>query len=114
MGAGKTSQHAEADVYAAIAHPARRQLLDLLRQGERSVTQLSTAFAMSRPAVSQHLHILLSVGLVTEQRHGRERRYRLRAEPLEDVSRWLAAYEAFWHDHLRDLGTYLEGLEEHT
>lgn len=104
----KTSQHAEADVYTAIAHPARRQLLNLLLQGEQSVTQLSGSFAVSRPAISQHLRILLAAQLVAENRHGRERRYHLRPEPLHDVALWLHAYERFWHDRLQVLNTYLE------
>jgi DNA-binding transcriptional ArsR family regulator len=107
----KTSQHAEADTFTAIAHPARRHLLRLLLQGDQSVTQLSASFTMSRPAISQHLQILLAVGLVTEARHGRERRYRLSPQPLEEVARWIHAYEHFWRDHLEILGTYLE--EQH-
>src|SRR5262245_7467235 len=71
-----TSQ-CEPDVFGAISHPARRRMLDLLTEAERSVSDIAGHFAMSRPAVSQHLRVLLDAGLVTEQRHGRERRYRL-------------------------------------
>lgn len=55
---------------------------------------------MSRPAVSQHLRILLDAGLVTEQRHGRERRYQLVATGLAPVREWIANYERFWDDRL--------------
>ena len=61
----------EPDVFGAIAHPARRQMLDLLVDADRSVNTIAGHFEMSRPAVSQHLRILLDAGLVTEQRHGR-------------------------------------------
>jgi DNA-binding transcriptional ArsR family regulator len=58
---------------------------------------------MSRPAVSQHLRVLLDAGLVTGQRHGRERRYHLVPAGLGPVREWLAHYERFWDDHLRPL-----------
>ena len=55
--------------------PPRCRMLDLLLEADRSVNTIAGQFQMSRPAVSQHLRILLDAGLVTEQRHGRERRY---------------------------------------
>ena len=55
---------------------------------------------MSRPAVSQHLRILLDAGLVSEQRHGRERRYQLLPQRLAPVREWIASYERFWDDRL--------------
>ncbi len=107
----KTSQHADADAFAAIAHPARRKILDLLAQEERSVTELAKPFRMSRPAVSQHLKILLDVGLVDVTRVGREQRYRLRSEPLAAVYDWVGHYTRFWVEKLDDLGKYLEENE---
>jgi len=104
----KAIQHADADVFTAIAHPIRRQLLDQLLAGDQSVNQLAEPFAISRPAISQHLQILREVGLVTEQRSGRERRYRLRAERLRDVHLWLQQYAAFWTEKLDALHSYLE------
>jgi len=95
--------NASSDVFAAISHPARRRMLDLLTQAERSVSDIAGHFAMSRPAVSQHLRVLLDAGLVTEQRHGRERRYRLVPERLSPVRDWIAHYERFWDDHLQRL-----------
>ena len=64
-------------------------------------------FEMSRPAVSQHLRILLEAGLVLEQRHGRERRYRLVPARLAPVRDWLAHYEQFWDEHLQRLQKHL-------
>src|SRR5579859_7829028 len=104
----KTSQQADADVFTAIAHPVRRQLLDRLSQSEQSVTQLAEPFDMSRPAISQHLRILLEAGLVSERRLGRERRYQLQAQRLLEVQRWLQTYRRFWHTRLEDLGRYLD------
>jgi DNA-binding transcriptional ArsR family regulator len=102
----------EPEVFGAISHPARRRMLDLLADGERPVNAIAGDFAMSRPAVSQHLRILLDAGLVTEQRRGRERRYRLAPERLEPVRDWIAHYERFWDRHLQKLGKQLEKRSE--
>jgi DNA-binding transcriptional ArsR family regulator len=91
------------DVFAAISHPARRRMLDLLVATDRSVNTLAGQFQMSRPAVSQHLRILLAAGLVKGQRHGRERRYRVVPKRLSPVRDWIAYYEGFWDDHLQRL-----------
>jgi DNA-binding transcriptional ArsR family regulator len=97
----------EPDVFGAISHPARRRMLDLLVEADRSVNAIAGHFQMSRPAVSQHLRILLDAGLVTEQRHGRERRYRLVPARLGPVRDWIAHYERFWDDHLQRLQKHL-------
>src|SRR5262245_22828368 len=93
----------EQAVFGAISHPARRRMLDLLVEADRSVSAIAGHFEMSRPAVSQHLRVLLDAGLVTEQRHSRERRYRLVPERLGPVREWIAHYERFWDDHLQRL-----------
>jgi DNA-binding transcriptional ArsR family regulator len=90
----------EQDVFGAISHPARRRMLDLLVEADRSVNTIAGHFEMTRPAVSQHLRILLDAGLVTEERHGRERRYRLIPARLAPVRDWIANYERFWDDRL--------------
>ena len=95
------------DVFGAISHPARRRMLDLLVETDRSVNGITESFQMSRPAVSQHLRVLLQAGLVTEQRHGRERRYRLVPQRLNPVRQWIARYEQFWDDHLQRLQKHL-------
>lgn len=93
----------EPDVFGAISHPARRYMLDLLAEADRSVKALAGHFRMSRPAVSQHLRVLLDAGLVTEQRHGRERRYHFVPDRLGPVRDWIGRYERFWDDRLRRL-----------
>ena len=101
-----TLEHARA-VFGAVSHPARRQMLDLLIAEDRSVSALAEHFQMSRPAVSQHLRILLDAGLVTEARHGRERRYHLVPTGLGPVREWIAAYEQFWDERLERLTKFL-------
>jgi DNA-binding transcriptional ArsR family regulator len=99
----------EADVFQAIAHPARRQLLDALREREQPVRELAARFDVSRPATSQHLRVLLDAKLVSERRVGRENLYRITAEPLAEVSGWLSFYEGFWRTRLKGLrGTLAE------
>jgi len=93
----------ESDVFGAISHPARRQMLDLLAEADHSVSAMAGHFKMSRPAVSQHLRVLLDSGLVTEERHGRERHYHLVPERLGPVRDWIAHYERFWEDRLQRL-----------
>jgi DNA-binding transcriptional ArsR family regulator len=93
----------EPDAFGAISHPARRRMLDLLVEADRSVSTIAGYFQMGRPAVSQHLRILLDAGPVTEQRHGREQRYRLVPVRLAPVRDWIAHYERFWDHHLQRL-----------
>ncbi|MEH1832925.1 MAG: metalloregulator ArsR/SmtB family transcription factor [Nostoc sp.] len=99
---------ASADVFVAIADPTRRALLDLLRSGEQPVKELAQPFAMSLPAISQHLQILCEAGLVQMRKAGRQRLYRLNPEPLKQISEWIAHYEQFWQEKLDALGNYLE------
>jgi DNA-binding transcriptional ArsR family regulator len=96
-------------VYDAIAHPARRHVMDVLRAGPCRVNDLAGSFAMSRPAVSQHLRVLRDAGLVGEVRVGRERHYHLNAAPLREVSDWTALYQSFWEGRLDALGAVLDG-----
>jgi DNA-binding transcriptional ArsR family regulator len=99
----------EVDVFTAIANPARREVLRLLRDGgPHPVAELAQRFDMTRPSLSEHLRLLKDAGLVTERRDGRRRLYSLRAEPLRELAGWLAPYERFWGERLRDLATFLD------
>ncbi len=100
----------QVDVFHAISDPTRRALLDLVAQSEQPVKTLAQAFAMSRPAISQHLRILKQAGLVVERRVGREHLYRLQAIPLQEVSDWVQHYERFWRERLELLGEHLDAL----
>ena len=95
------------EVFQAIADPTRRALLDLLRGGERPVKSLVEHFAISQPAISQHLRVLREARLVSERRVGRQRLYRLQGEALAQVADWLAHYEEFWKTKLAALERHL-------
>jgi DNA-binding transcriptional ArsR family regulator len=100
------------DVFQAIADPTRRQVLKLLREQELPVTVISGHFPMSRTAVSKHLRILADAGLVKERKVGRETRYRLEAEPLMVLKRWLSYYERYWENKLNALKRFVESDDE--
>lgn len=81
------------DAFRAVADPARRRILDLLRGGDRTVTELTRLFKMSQPTMSYHLRVLRITGLVSQRRSGRSRVYRLNAAPLTPVCQWAMRYE---------------------
>jgi DNA-binding transcriptional ArsR family regulator len=94
--------------YAALAEPSRRRILDLLRDGERSVSDLVARLDLSQPGVSKHLRVLREAGLVEVRPDGRRRWYGLRAQPLAEVDQWLEPYRAYWTDQLDALERHLE------
>jgi len=100
------------DVFAAIADPTRRAILERLTSGELPVMALAQQFDVTLSAVSQHIRILREVGLVEARKAGRERVYRLNAEPLKAVAEWTRYYEPFWRSRLDALGEYLERQAE--
>ncbi|GBE63542.1 transcriptional regulator [Mycobacterium sp. MFM001] len=99
-------------VFAALANPTRRDILDILLDGPRSVVTLAERFDMARPSVSEHLKVLRNCGLVTEDKHGRFRHYRVNPEPLQAISTWLSPYERFWRNRLTALGGVLDEMAE--
>lgn len=95
--------------FRAIADPTRRQILRLLRSRPHTVGEIASNFRSSRPAISKHLRLLRSTGLVTTQKHGAAHICRLNAKPLQAVSLWLQEYEVFWDKSLHGLKSYIEG-----
>jgi DNA-binding transcriptional ArsR family regulator len=96
--------------FAALADPTRRAILARLAAGEATVTELAEPFAMSLPAVSKHLKVLETAGLITRTRAAQWRPCRLEVTPLKQATDWLAEYRRFWEgsfdrldEHLRDL-----------
>src|SRR3982074_3106031 len=95
--------------YAALAEPHRRQILDLLRDGERPAGELGDRLELSPPGVSKHLKVLREAGLVAVRADGKRRLYALRPEPLAEVDQWLEPYRAFWSKPLEGPGPPLGG-----
>jgi DNA-binding transcriptional ArsR family regulator len=100
-------RQAHTDVFQAVAHPARRRLLELLEKGELPVSELAQGFKASAPALSQHLTVLKKAGLVGERREGRRRFYHLTPQPLEEVAGWVDAHRDYWVVKLAALGRFL-------
>jgi DNA-binding transcriptional ArsR family regulator len=98
-------------VFRAIADPTRRQILSLLRARQLTVGEIAQNFSMSRPAISKHLRLLRSAGLVASRQVGTMSRCRLNAGPLQSVGHWLRDYEAFWAGTLRGLQSYVENTK---
>ena len=105
---GRPAKRDQPDLFAALADPTRRELLERLAHGERTVGQLSAGLPVSQAAISQHLRLLRETGLVEVAQDGRFRRYRLRLDALDELRAWLEDLERFWTDRLGSLGTYLE------
>ena len=101
-----------ADAFNAVAEPRRRQIIDVLAGGERPVNELVTALGLAQPLVSKHLRVLREVGLVRVRDEGRQRLYRLDAEPLKPIYDWLRNYEQMWAARFERLDVLLEELKE--
>jgi DNA-binding transcriptional ArsR family regulator len=95
--------------FEVLAEPHRRHILDLLREGERSVSELVRRLGLSQPGVSKHLRVLREAGLV------RVRVYALRPQPLDELHQWLEPYRRLWSEHLDALERHLDqpGKETH-
>jgi DNA-binding transcriptional ArsR family regulator len=97
------------DVFAALADPTRRRVLDLLRTRERLAGELAGAFPrLSQPAISRHLRVLREAGLVCVRRDEQRRVYSLRAEGLRGLDAWLSHYRQFWATQLDALAAHLD------
>jgi len=94
--------------FAVLAEPTRRDILDLLREGERPVGDLVRDLRMSQPAVSKHLRVLREAGLVEVRPDAQRRLYRLSPAPLAEIDEWLAPYRSMWSRSLDRLADHLE------
>lgn len=88
------------DVFAVLADPTRRGILELLAERDHSVNQLVAAFSVSQPAISRHLRVLREAGLVHVHGLGQRRIYRLEPEPLLALDGWLERYRTYWDERL--------------
>ncbi|MBO0810012.1 MAG: winged helix-turn-helix transcriptional regulator [Actinobacteria bacterium] len=99
-------------VFEVLAERRRRQILGLVRSGERSVTELAARLTMNQPAVSKHLRVLRQAGLVRVRVDEQRRLYRLAPEPLRELDAWLAPYREAWAASLDKLAAHLDEMEE--
>jgi DNA-binding transcriptional ArsR family regulator len=100
-----------ADAFNAVAERRRRQLLDVLADGERPVNDLVRLLGLPQPQVSKHLRVLREVGAVEVRSEGRQRLYRLNGRALKPIHDWVKGYERLWSDRFDLLSAVLEELE---
>ena len=100
-------------MFAAVADPTRRAILDRLSNGEARVTDLAEPFDMSLAAVSKHVRTLEQAGLIRRERRGREHVLRLDARPLRQAAKWTSRYERFWNERLDRLQAFFEQKGRH-
>jgi DNA-binding transcriptional ArsR family regulator len=100
------------DVFNAIAEPQRREILALLRAGERPVTQLAQELGMTQPGASKHLRVLREVGLVRDRKAGKQRLYGLDARGLRPVHEWTGGFERFWNESFDRLDAFVQDLKQ--
>jgi DNA-binding transcriptional ArsR family regulator len=101
-----------ASLFEVVVEPNRRRILDLLRAGDRSVSDLVDALDIAQPTVSKHLKALREAGLVVVRPDAQRRWYQLRSEPLRELDAWLEPYRAAWSDRLDALARHLGQKEE--
>ena len=97
--------------FAALADPTRRAILARLASGEKSVNDLAEPFELSLPAVSKHLKVLETAGLISRGRDAQWRPCRLEAAPLKDISNWVERYRKFWEESFDRLDVYLREIQ---
>jgi DNA-binding transcriptional ArsR family regulator len=97
--------------FAALADPTRRAILAKLSRGEASVTELSKPFDISMPAITKHLKVLESAGLISRSREAQFRPCKLEAAPMKEVSRWIEEYRRFWEESFDRLDAYLAEIQ---
>jgi len=100
------------DVFTALADPTRRRIIESLAAGEAAFGELADQFAMSRPAVSQHLKVLKTAGIVVSRADAQRRIYRLSDDSLDDVEAWLGKVRQFWSQRLDRLEQLLSEESE--
>jgi DNA-binding transcriptional ArsR family regulator len=101
-----------ADAFNAVAEPRRRQILDVLADGERPVNDLVALLGLAQPQVSKHLRVLREVGAVAVREAGRQRLYRLNGEALKPIHDWVSSYEQSWSVRFDLLDDVLEELKQ--
>ena len=99
------------DAFNAVAEPRRRQILDVLAEGERPVNHLVDRLGLAQPQVSKHLRVLREVGVVEVREDGRQRFYRLNGAALKPIHDWVHEYERLWSDRFDELDAVLDDIQ---
>jgi len=98
-------------VFGALADPTRRAILARLAEGDASVLELTAPFNVSQPAISKHLRVLESAGLISRSRKATARLSHLEADPLRQATEWLVDYREYWEESHERLDALLAALQ---
>lgn len=96
------------DVFQAIADPTRREIISLVASKPRNLNSIAENFDISRPAISQHIKILVECGLIDITQNGRERYCEIKMDKLDEVSEWVEKYKKIWESRLDSLERFLD------
>lgn len=107
-----SSQETLDSTFAALADPTRRAILARLADGDISVGELAKPFAMSLPAISQHLRVLENANLIVRKKEAQRRRCHLKPESLRKAAEWISQYRVFWEGQFDALANYLDEIQE--
>lgn len=99
-------------VFGALADPTRRAILARLTEGDLTVGELAAPFAISQPAISRHLKVLESAGLISRERRATARLSHLEARPLRVATDWLTRYREFWEESYERLDNLLVAMQQ--
>ena len=99
------------DVFQAIADPTRREIINLVAQQEMNLNAIAQNFDVSRPAISQHIKILIECGLINIKQKGRERYCEVQLEPLNEVAEWVEQYRLMWQERHARLELMLKKMQ---
>ena len=99
------------DTLAALGEPNRFRIVELLRTGPRSVNDIRGRLGLRQSQVSQHLTVLKAVGLVEVEPRAQQRLYRLRAQPVKQLHKWLDRYRCIWEERLEQLDELVEEIK---
>lgn len=102
----------EDDLFRALADPTRRAIFEKLAEGSKNASVLREGMGISQPAMSQHLSVLRSAGLVREERQGRFVNYEVDPDGLTHIARWLSKYRAYWPARIEGLKALLKDMDQ--
>ncbi len=102
----------ENDIFKALADPTRRAVYEKLATGSMNASSLREGMDISQPAISQHLAVLRSAGLIKEQRQGRYVNYEVDPEGLAIIAQWLSKYRTYWPARIDALKTLLKDMDQ--
>jgi DNA-binding transcriptional ArsR family regulator len=94
-------------IFAALADPTRRAIIERLASGEASAGELAEPFGISKPAISKHLKVLENANLIVRNKDAQWHRFQLQSDSLRHASEWIARYRQFWEDQFDALAQYL-------